>query len=143
MVKIAPVRHTKWFYLAYWAVAESALGAALWIWAASSGPRREDEFGPALLGASWGTLLVVAMVIAAVAGALIMLTGTAPPIARWAVTIIAAMAAGTLSPIAMLFLIRPSLPAFLVAVAVVSMVVSGPGVVRVMLPTKAAARGGG
>ncbi|MFI6950640.1 hypothetical protein [Streptomyces sp. NPDC050422] len=130
MGKNTAVRHTKAYYLAYWVVGESALAAALWIWAVSSGATREDTFGPGIPVASWGALLVAALVIAAVAGAFIVFTRTVPRVVRWAVSLTAAMSAGTVSPIAMLLLIRPSLPAALVAVGVLGMGVSGTGVVR-------------
>lgn len=142
MGKSTAVRRTKSYHLAYWAVGESALGAALWIWAVSSGATREDEFGPDIPGASWGVLLVAAIVIAAVAGGLVVLTRPVPRPVRWAVTLIAAMSAGTVSPIAMLLLIRPSLPNVLVAAGVLGMGVSGAGVMRAPFPREPASRAG-
>jgi len=130
MGETTAVRHTKKFYLAHGAVGESALAATLWIWAVSDGATREDQFGPEIPGASWGALLVAAIVVAAVAGGLIVLTRPVPRVMRWAVALTAAISAGTVSPIAMLLLIRPSLPALLVAAGVLGMGVSAVGAVR-------------
>ncbi|MER7726597.1 hypothetical protein [Streptomyces sp. NPDC096323] len=130
MGKTTAVPHTKKFYLAYGVVGASALAAALWMWAVSSGATREDRFGPEIPGASWGALLVAAIVVAAVAGGFIVLTRPVPRVLRWAVSLTAAISAGTVSPIAMLLLIRPSLPALLVAAGVLGMGVAGAGAVR-------------
>ncbi|MEU1349549.1 hypothetical protein [Streptomyces sp. NPDC005776] len=142
MGKSTAARHTKRYYLLYGVVGASVLGAAGWIWAVSNGATREDEFGPEVPGASWGVLLVVAIVAVAVACGLIVLTRPVPRGVRWAVTLITAMSAGTISPIAMLLMIRPSLPAVLVAVGVLGMGVCGTGVVRAPLFREPASRAG-
>ncbi|THA70201.1 hypothetical protein E6R60_30260 [Streptomyces sp. A0642] len=142
MGKSTAVRHTKRYYLAYGAVGEAALGAALWIWTVSSGARREEDFGPGVPGASWGTLLVAAIVIAAVAGGIIVLQRGVPRGVRWAVTLTAAMSAGALGPIALLLMVRPSTAGALVAVGILGMGVCGAGVVRAPLPREPGTRAG-
>ncbi|MFF1924141.1 hypothetical protein ACFVW8_26655 [Streptomyces sp. NPDC058221] len=136
MGKRAAVLHTKSYYFAFCAVGEAALGAALWFWTVSSSEIREDRFGLDMPGVSWGELLVTAMVVAALTGALIALTRPVPRVLRWAVGLISAVAAGALAPVALLLTVRPSPAGLLVAMAIVGMAVSGTGMVRAAFRAK-------
>lgn len=130
MGKSTAVRHTKGYYLAYSAVGETALGAALWVWTVSSSAARPREFGTEVPGVSWGALLVAASVVTAAVGVLIVLSRTVSRTLRRVVGLTGAVSAGTLGPIALQLMVRPSMAAFLAAVAVLGMGVSTTGMMR-------------
>lgn len=141
MGKSIAVRHTKWYYLAYCAGGEIALGATLWLWTAGSATRR-DEFGPETPGVPWATLLVTAIVVTAVAGGLIAFTGTISRILRWAVALAGMISAGAMGPLALRLMVRPSPAALLAAVGVLGMCVAMTGLLRAPFIRKPESRAG-